>query len=181
MSWASILLPKALLLNYSCLLDRNYTAYFRGVDSLLVQRTVYEIKKAIHIGEPKTAKGRRRVDLPVIAIEALQAHRRQMFAEGRMATWVFCNRNGGLAQRHNFLKREFRPLLEQAELPLIRFHDLRHTAATLLLSQGVHPKVVQERLGHAQVGITLDTYSHVLPSLQKETAARLDLMFAEIR
>jgi integrase len=72
------------------------------------------------------------------------------------------------------MRRSFRPLLRRAGVPTIRFHDLRHTAATLLLSQGVHPKVVQERLGHSQIAITLDTYSHVLPSMQRDAADRLD-------
>jgi integrase len=59
-------------------------------------------------------------------------------------------------------------------LPDIRFHDLRNTAATLLLAEGVHPKIVQERLGHAQISMTLDTYSHMLPTMQKEAAEKLD-------
>jgi integrase len=58
----------------------------------------------------------------------------------------------------------------------IRFHDLRHTSATFLLTQGVHPKVVQERLGHSQIGLTMDTYSHVMPSMQKDAAGQLDAM-----
>ena len=68
----------------------------------------------------------------------------------------------------------------EAKLPDIRFHDLRHTAATLLLPQEVHPKVVQERFGHAQVLITLDTYSHVLPSMRKDAAVRLDRLLAKV-
>jgi len=61
--------------------------------------------------------------------------------------------------------------------PPIRFHDLRHTAATLLLGQNVHPKVVQERLGHSQISVTMDTYSHVMPSMQRDAADKLDAMF----
>ena len=72
----------------------------------------------------------------------------------------------------------FKPLLKRASLPDIRFHDLRHTSATLLLSAGVHPKVVQERLGHSQIGVTLDIYSHVLPTLQRDAASKLDEMLA---
>lgn len=64
-------------------------------------------------------------------------------------------------------------------LPRIRFHDLRHTAATLQLLQGTHPKVVQERLGHATISITLDTYSHVVPSMQREAAAKMDELVGE--
>ena len=77
-------------------------------------------------------------------------------------------------RRSHFHKNVFKPLLKKAGLPDIRFHDLRHTSATLLLSAGVHPKVVQERLGHSQISITLDTYSHVLPTMQKEAASKLD-------
>jgi len=80
-------------------------------------------------------------------------------------------------RKNNLIRRWFKPLLEKAGLPEIRFHDLRHTAATLLLTLGVHPKVVQERLGHSQISVTLDTYSHVLPSLQKQAASKLDAMF----
>lgn len=64
--------------------------------------------------------------------------------------------------------------------PHIRFHDLRHTAATLLFREKVHPKVVQERLGHARIQITLDTYSHTIPSMQRAAAKRLDRMFAKL-
>jgi len=67
----------------------------------------------------------------------------------------------------NVLYRSFRPLLAKAGLSRCRFHDLRHTAATLLLSQGVHAKIVSEMLGHSSIGLTLDTYSHVLPDLQQ--------------
>ena len=68
-------------------------------------------------------------------------------------------------------------LLEKADLPDIRFHDLRHSAATLLLSMGVHPKVVQEILGHSEISMTLDTYSHVLPTMQKEAMDGLNDFF----
>jgi integrase len=74
----------------------------------------------------------------------------------------------------DLLQRRFFPLLKQAGLPRIRFHDLRHTAATLLLLQGIHPKVVSEMLGHSQVGITLNLYSHVLPNMQRQASAAMD-------
>jgi integrase len=75
----------------------------------------------------------------------------------------------------------FKPLLDTADLPAIRFHDLRHTSAALLLAAGVHPKVVQERLGHSQIGITLDTYSHVVPTMQLEAAGKLDAVMRPSR
>jgi integrase len=68
------------------------------------------------------------------------------------------------------VRRGFQPLLKRAQLPRIRFHDLRHTAATLMLSRGIHPKVVAEMLGHATVAVTLDIYSHVTPDMQREAA-----------
>jgi integrase len=142
--------------------------------SLSVQRTTYELSGKIEIGETKTAKGRRRVELPLGALKVLKHHREKMFAEGHHQKWVFCDTSGGPLRRSNFRKRSLIPLLKKSNLPEIRFHDFRHTAATLLLGAGVHPKIVQERLGHAQIAITLDTYSHVLPSMQKEAAAKID-------
>ena len=72
------------------------------------------------------------------------------------------------------MRRAWKELLVSADLPYVRIHDLRHTAATLLLTQGVHPRVVMETLGHSQIGITLDTYSHVLPVLQRDAADEMD-------
>jgi integrase len=74
----------------------------------------------------------------------------------------------------NLTYRSFRPLLKHAGLPRIRFHDLRHTCATLLLSKGTHPKIVQEMLGHANISMTMDTYSHVLPDMQEKAVSAMD-------
>jgi len=125
--------------------------------------------------EPKTAKSRRSISLMGMAVDALRRHRQRQI-ETRLAVgpaWeehglVFCNSLGRPLERQSVTQRSFRPLLDKAELPHIRFHDLRHSAASLLLSLGIHPKVVQEMLGHAQIGITMDTYSHVMPALQRE-------------
>ncbi len=87
---------------------------------------------------------------------------------------VFTDARGGPIRRQNLLRRSFRPLLARAGLPRIRFHDLRHTAATLLLGQGVHVKVVQEQLGHSQISVTLDTYSHVLAPMRRDAASKMD-------
>ena len=134
----------------------------------------------LKLGEPKSAKGRRLVHLTEIAITALRQHRKAMLAEGHPGPWLFCDTEGGPLRKSNLLRRSFKPLLKKAKLPDIRFHDLRHTAATLLLTQGVHPKVAQERLGHAQITLTLDTYSHVRPSMQQEVATKLDRLFAKM-
>jgi len=77
------------------------------------------------------------------------------------------------------LGRSFRPILIKAGLPIIRFHDLRHSAASLLLSMNIHAKVVSEILGHSQISLTLDTYSHVLPSLQEEAMNRLNTLLSK--
>jgi integrase len=142
---------------------------------IAVRHTLTEVGGKLSLTEPKTAKGRRLVTLPRTAVDALIDHRKRMVAAGFAGVrFVFFNSAGGPLRRSHFHRNEFKPLLKRAELPNIRFHDLRHTSATLLLAQGVHPKVVQERLGHAQISLTLDTYSHVLPSIEAEAASRLD-------
>jgi integrase len=75
--------------------------------------------------------------------------------------------------------RTFERHIQDAELPLIRLHYLRHTHATLALQAGVHPKVVSERLGHANIGITLDTYSHAIPAMQEDAAAKVAALIAD--
>ena len=91
---------------------------------------------------------------------------------------IFANEVGRHIEASNLMRRSFRPLLEKAHLPRIRFHDLRHTAATLLLVQGVHVKVVSEMLGHSSVSLTLDVYSHVLPSMQTDAAAKMEALLS---
>jgi len=157
--------------------------YWEDIDfinrTLSVRRSLAEIAGEFSIGETKSAKGKRAVALPQSAIEALEDHRRRMKADGHSGPLVFCDKDGGYIRKSNLLRRSFKPLLEKAELPDIRFHDLRHTSATLLLVQGVHPKVVQERLGHSQISLTLDTYSHVLPSMQQDAADRMDSLLGK--
>jgi integrase len=87
---------------------------------------------------------------------------------------IFTSEGGTLINPSNLRQRSFTPLLRKAKLPRIRFHDLRHTCATLLLSRNVHPKYVQELLGHSNIAITLDTYSHVLPGMGDHTARAME-------
>ncbi|MFN2569635.1 MAG: tyrosine-type recombinase/integrase [Candidatus Dormibacteria bacterium] len=89
---------------------------------------------------------------------------------------VFCNQVGKYLQAQQVLVG-LHELLARAGLPRVRFHDLRHTAATLLLSQGIHPKIVSEMLGHSTVAITLDLYSHVTMTMQREAADAMDVLF----
>jgi integrase len=86
---------------------------------------------------------------------------------------VFTQANGKPFQLSE-LTRAYNRLIKKSGVPSVRFHDLRHTHATLMLKQGIHTKVVSERLGHSTIGITLDTYTHVLPNMQKVAADQLD-------
>ena len=118
--------------------------------------------------------------MPPIVISALRSHRVRQTME-RLAAgerWVdldlvFPSWRGTLADGPNITHR-FHKLLERAELPTMRFHDLRHACASLLLAQGVHPRVVMETLGHSQISLTMNTYSHVLPALQREAANQME-------
>jgi integrase len=136
---------------------------------LTVRRSLEDLGGTLRVKEPKTGKGRR-VDLPAFALDALHAHRKAMLAEGHRTAVVFVDADGGYLRRPNVLRRSFGPAMAKAEVPTIRFHDLRHTAATLLLAAGENVKVVSERLGHATTKITLDVYAHVLPTMQKSAA-----------
>ena len=145
--------------------------------AIMVQHALQELNGTLKLAEPKTARGRRRIDIPQVAVAALIQHKARLLKEGLAGvSWVFPNLSGGPWRRSHLHFKEYKPLLKRAGLPAIRFHDLRHTSATLLLSQGVHPKVVQERLGHSQISVTLDTYSHVLPTMQLEAAGKFDQM-----
>jgi integrase len=131
--------------------------------------------------EPKTQKSRRSVVIAPFALEALQQHReRQREAKLQVGTawqehdYVFCTSIGTHLNPTRDMLDQLKALLKKAGLPDIRFHDLRHSAATLLLSVGVHPKEVQEILGHSQISITMDVYSHVLPGMQQDAMSRLN-------
>jgi integrase len=90
---------------------------------------------------------------------------------------VFANERGGLVRRTGFRTRIWKPALMVAGLPdRMRFHDLRHGAASLLLAQGVHPRVVMDMLGHSTIALTMNTYSHVIPDLQREAAAKMEAL-----
>jgi integrase len=141
-------------------------------------------RATLAIGTPKNGRSRA-VALGPQAVAALRDHRARQVDERLRAgsVWtnldlVFTNEFGGYLSPTT-LTNALDRILRQAGLPDIRFHDLRHTAATLMLSHGVHPKVVSEMLGHASVGITLDLYSHVTPTLQREAAERIGRALAE--
>lgn len=154
--------------------------------ALHVQQTAQRIAgQGIVFRQPKTRLSRRSIALSPDAVGVLRQHRRRQ-AEARLLAGsaygdrdlVFATGLGTPIEPGN-LRRSWVGIIRAAGLPGLRIHDLRHAHATLMLSQGVHPKVVSERLGHASVNITLDTYSHVLPGLQEAAAAALDTILAE--
>jgi integrase len=148
--------------------------------TLSVKRTLGRVRNlGILEDMPKTAKSRRSLRLTRLAVATLRTHRmRQKEERLRVgALWqdqnlVFANAFGGPMNTLT-LTRRFHRLLKQAGLPRVRFHDLRHGTASLLLALGEHPKVVQELLGHSTIGITMDLYSHVAPTLQDVAVDRL--------
>ncbi len=150
---------------------------------LQVQRQLQRLRGGgLVFSEPKSQAGKRAVVLSPIVVSRLRSHRviqayEKLFAgeQWQENDLVFPSSIGTPWDPRNLYKH-FKILLKQAALPNIRFHDLRHTAATLMLQQGIHPKVVQERLGHADISLTLSTYSHVLPDIQEEAADKFDLL-----
>ena len=145
-----------------------------------VRAAFAKVKTSIQITDLKSDRSRRTIALPAVAITALRSHRvRQL--EARLAAgrhwqdrgFVFTSSIGTPFEPRN-VTRQFKALLTAAKLPDMRLHDLRHSCATLLLAQGVNPRVVMETLGHSQVSLTLNTYSHVLPALQQDAAAKMD-------
>ena len=149
-----------------------------------IQQTVqWQQGKGLVRVEPKTGRSRRSVHLALRTVEILRQHQdRQKLAWGAAGRpWndkvlVFCTRSG-LPLAATNIRRSLHRSLKKAGLPLVRIHDLRHTAATYLLSLGTHPKMVQELLGHSSILLTLDTYSHVLPAMHQEIAAQMDKLF----
>jgi integrase len=148
---------------------------------LRVRRTLTHAGKAFVFGEPKTKKSRRTIRLTAGAVQALKEHlSRQLEEMERMSSLyqpgglIFATEAGTIINPSNLRNRSLKLLLKRAGLPPIRFHDLRHTCATLLLSKDVNPKIVSEMLGHASVSITLDIYSHLLPDMQEKAAKALE-------
>lgn len=175
-----------------------YTALFTGmrrsellglkwgdVDFMLsqiyVSRSLHHLKDGSYIfTEPKSAKSRRTIALQPSATLLLKEHHEKQKLERAMLGIQLTD--GDLVfstveskpLRPNTVTRAWAMLAAQAGLKVIRLHDARHTHASIMLKQGIHPKIVQERLGHASIQMTLDTYSHVAPGLQEAAAVRFD-------
>jgi len=186
---AAAVMPHGLIFEFALLSGMRPEEYlalqWKDVDfersTVQVRRALVRHKKSWSFEEPKTARSRRTIFLPAALLQRLAAHKRTQ-AEARMklgAAWqvldlVFCGEGGVPLSIPNLTYRYFRPVLTKAELPRIRLYDLRHSCATLLLIAEENPKVVSERLGHSTIVLTLDTYSHVLPTMQQGATARLE-------
>ncbi|TAK14481.1 MAG: site-specific integrase [Anaerolineae bacterium] len=152
---------------------------------LTVHRQVQRLPgKGFVFPEPKTKAGRRMIELGPNTIRLLGEHRNQQELESKRPSWqenglIFPSNKGTPADQRN-LNRIFKELLKHAGLPEIRFHDLRHTAATLMLLNGIPLMVVSRRLGHSKPSVTLDIYGHYLPGMQKEAATLMDELVTPI-
>jgi integrase len=152
--------------------------------TLQVRRILSAAKEGPRFTTPKSNQGRS-VRLTTQAVQALRDHRKRQVQERlkHAGFWkdhglVFTTLVGTPLNRHNVFSRSFKPLLRRAELPDMPFHALRHSFATLMLTSGEHPKVVQEMMGHSGIRVTMDFYSHVLPDMQKEAVNRLGAMLS---
>ena len=154
-----------------------------GLDNktLSVTQTLIRISgKGLQVMEPKTARSRRLISLPPSAVALLtglkvkqREHRQALGMEWNDSDYVFSRLDGSPIDPDT-VTHAFADIIARTGLPHVRLHDLRHTHATMMMEQGVNPKIVSERLGHASVVITLDTYSHVLPGLQYEAALKFE-------
>ena len=140
-------------------------------------------KSELQATETKTDGSRRTIALPDSVVRALRAHRARQAQDRLVAgmSWkdqdlVFTNRSGRPIEPI-LLHRDYKALLKKAGLPAtLRFHDLRHSAASLLLAQGVHPRAIMELLGHSSITVTMNVYAHVMPAMMRDTADKMDAL-----
>ena len=142
-----------------------------------IRQTIVLVGHRPHIAEPKSARSRRVIVLDTRTADALE----QLRESATTRDFVFRTRDGEPIHPAA-VSRRFREIVDGSSLPRIRLHDLRHTFATLALQAGIHPKIVSERLGHSTIALTLDVYSHALPTLQRDAAERVgDLILGDAR
>jgi integrase len=131
-----------------------------------------------YVEETKTSATRRTLSIPPFLVEEMVLH----LQHAPESEFVFTGSRGALLRRSNFRKRHWKPAVSKAELePELRFHDLRHSCASILISRGAHPKEIQARLGHASITTTLDRYGHLFPSLGSQLDESLEVAFREAR
>ncbi|RPI33835.1 MAG: site-specific integrase, partial [Chloroflexota bacterium] len=151
--------------------------------TIAIKYTVQEIRgQGLIVKEPKTDTSRRQISVPPVVVAALLEHKRRQAGvreKGLAAgVWqeqgfVFTTGSGNPVSPRN-LQRHFHLVLKRNDLPRLPFHALRHTSASPLLAENVHPKVVQEMLGHSRIDMTLDTYSHVIPGMHRGAADKME-------
>lgn len=161
-------------------LGLQWDAVDLNAGTLHVRKSLQRVDGTWRLVEPKSSRSRRSVAMPDVVRTALTSHRVSQLQERLLAgaRWqesgfVFTTRIGTPIEPSN-LTKTFQALLVKAGLPHVRFHDLRHTAATFLLAQGVDARTIMETLGHSQISLTMNTYSHVLPTLQRDAAKRMN-------
>jgi integrase len=149
--------------------------------TITIARSLEQVGKHLAVKGPKTKKSRRTVALSAFTLDALREHRKAMLAEGSygLDRPVFCGaRCKSWLRKENLLRGSFQRILKRARL-CFRFHDLRHTCASVLLAGGTDVKTVQERLGHSTAGVTLGTYAHVMVGSQAQAAVRMNAIFSK--
>jgi integrase len=149
--------------------------------SLSVRQQLVRGGKEISFGPPKTQAGRRSIRLDAVTVRVLRSHRARQKEQGRLKLGqayrsdldlVFARMDGS-PHDPDVVSQQFEAAAKRSGVKRIRFHDTRHTHASLGLQAGIHPKVVQERLGHSSMAVTLDRYSHVIPALQEDAATKI--------
>lgn len=178
--WIPILLAVTTGMRRGEILALTWSDVDLKAGTVSVTKSLEETREGLSIKAPKTAKGRRTIPLPRLAVDALKAHKvaqaeyRLRLGDVYKDLGLVCPAPDGTLRQPDSFSQSFQIFLGKTGVSRVRFHDLRHTHATQLLRQGVHPKVVAERLGHSSITLTLDTYSHVVPGLQEEAARQLD-------
>lgn len=148
----------------------------------LTRRTVRVVEQLTTTGgtpqrvELKTQSSKRSVAIPMALIEELQ----EQLGERASHEFVFTSNHGGPIQKRNFLRRVWEPARTSLGRPELRFHDLRHTAATIAIATGAHPKAIQDRLGHSSIQVTLDRYGHLMPGTDADVASGIDYLITHL-
>ena len=153
-----------------------------------ISRGLHQLQDGSYVfTQPKSARSRRTIALSPSVILSLQEHRDKMAMDRAIVGIPLTEQDlvfsqpDGRPLRPNTISRTWKTIAARANIKVIRLHDARHTHASLMLKQGIHPKIVSERLGHASIQITLDTYSHVAPGLQEAAALRFDEAIQKVR
>ncbi|MGD2043543.1 MAG: site-specific integrase [Acidimicrobiia bacterium] len=139
---------------------------------ITIDRNLVEVGGKFHTGPPKTRASLRRVTLPAFMVLEIENHL-GVYGTGEQGL-ILGSANGTYLRRSNFRRRVWVPAVHLAGVGPLRFHDLRHSHAALLIAQGEHPKLIADRMGHASATITMSIYAHLFPGLDEEAAERMD-------